>query len=152
MTLTRKGWSMDIAIEKAIAVFFANPDGDWTVIGAALQVAGYTPRQAWELFQFLPIAYVHVAFAPQGVVFTPTYLLAHGHPSNRTTHRFVDEPIYVQGVAAAEQYLSEGHSAWELRPGFHNSAEYSAILKLLNTGSEMENIRLTEPLLMEYEE
>lgn len=143
---------MTTEIERAIAVFYANPDGDWKVIGPALEAAGYTPRQAWELFQFLPIAYVHVAFKPHGVAFTQDYLQAHGHPSNHTTHRFEDEPIYVQGVAAAERFVNEGHTAFELRPVFHISAEYAAILKLLNTGSEMEDIRLVEPILFEYEE
>jgi hypothetical protein len=139
-------------IAKAIAIFYANPKADQETILRALDNAGIPPREAWELYQFLPIAFVHVAFRDQGVVFTPDYELDAAGSSARTRHNFADEPIYVAGVAAAEGMLADGHTALELRPVFRQSAEYAVILKLVRPDGSLDGIGLTEPLLFEYEE
>ena len=74
-------------IAKAIAIFYANPKADQEAIVQALDNAGIPPREAWELYQFLPIAFVHVAFRDQGVVFTPDYELdAAGSSARRGTN------------------------------------------------------------------
>jgi hypothetical protein len=130
-------------IATAIIVFYANPKADQETILQALDNAGIPPREAWELYQFLPMAFVHVAFRDQGVVFMPDYELdAAGSPA-RTRHKFADEPIYVAGVTAAEGALSDGHTALELRPVFHHSAEYGVILQLVGPDGSMDGIRLT---------
>lgn len=139
-------------IANAIAIFYANPKADQDAILQALDDAGVPPRQAWELYQLLPTAFVHVAFRDQGVVFTPDYELDAAGSSARTRHKFADEPIYVGGVTAAEGALADGHTALELRPVFRHSAEYSAILQLIGPDGSMDGIRLTEPILFEYEE
>ena len=139
-------------IANGIANFYANPKADQETILQALNDAGIPPRHAWELYQFLPIAFVHVAFRDQGVVFTPDYELDAAGSSARTRHKFMDEPIYVAGVTAAEGALADGHTALELRPVFHHSAEYAVILKLIGPDGSMDGIRLTEPVLFEYEE
>jgi hypothetical protein len=139
-------------IANAIAVFYANPKADQQTILQALDDAGIPPRQAWELYQFLPIAFVHVAFRDQGVLFAPDYELDGAGSAARTRHRFVAEPIYVAGVTAAEDALASGHTALELRPVFRHSAEYAAILELIRPDGAMDGIRLTEPVLFEYEE
>jgi hypothetical protein len=56
-------------IATAISIFYANPKADRETILQALDNAGIPPREAWELYQFLPIAFVHVAFRDQGVAF-----------------------------------------------------------------------------------
>jgi|RhiMetdeSRZDD1v2_1073273.scaffolds.fasta_scaffold408474_2 hypothetical protein len=139
-------------IAKAIATFYANPKADRETILQALENAGISPREAWELHQFLPIAFVHVAFRDLGVIFTPDYELEAAGSSARTRHKFADEPIYVAGVAAAEGALADGHTALELRPVFRHSAEYPVILQLVRPDGSMDGIGLTEPILFEYEE
>jgi hypothetical protein len=139
-------------IAKAITIFYANPKAEQETILQALDDAGISPRQAWELYQFLPIAFVHVAFRDQGVDFTPGYELDAAGSSARTRHKFADEPIYVAGVIAAEGALADGRTALELRPVFRHSAEYAAILQLIRPDGSMDGIALTEPVLFEYEE
>jgi hypothetical protein len=139
-------------IATAITTFYANPKADQETILRALDDAGIPPRQAWELYQFLPIAFTHVAFRDQGVIFTPDYQLDAAGSSARTRHMFADEPIYVAGVTAAEGALADGHTALELRPVFHHSAEYAAILQLVPPDGSTDGIELTEPILFEYEE
>jgi hypothetical protein len=74
-------------IATAISIFYANPKADQETILQALDNAGIPPREAWELYQFLPIAFVHVAFRDQGVVFTPDYELDAAGSSARTRHK-----------------------------------------------------------------
>lgn len=94
---------------------------------------------------------MHVAFRDQGVIFTPGYELDAAGSSARTRHNFVDEPIYLAGVAAAEGALADGHTALGLRPVFHYSAEYAVILQLVRPDRSLDGIGLTEPVLFEYE-
>ncbi len=144
---------MDADIDKAIAAFYANPDADQQALLRALDRSGIAPRKSWELYQFLPIAFVHVAFRGQGVRFMSEYLLEDTPgSSSRSRHRFVDEPIYVAGVAAAESRISEGHAPIDLRPVFSHSAEYAVILELIRPDGSLDGIRLVEPVLFEYEE
>jgi hypothetical protein len=139
-------------IETAIEVLLANPQADQDATLAALVAEGFTPREAWRAYQFLPIAFIHVALRGSGVRFEPSYLLMNPETAARTQHRFEDEPLYVEGVKVAERLVATGYSARQFLPVLGRSAEYHAIRQLRRPDGDLRGIGLTEPILMEFQD
>lgn len=141
---------MEATIEQAVKVFLANTKADQNAMLAALVDEGFTSCQAWRLYQFLPIAFTHVAFRDAGVTFAPHYDVTGPGSSLRSSH-LANEPLYVAGVQAAERMIEEGHSPRELWPVFALSSEYAVLLKLSRPDGSVEGIVLSAPLLNEFE-
>jgi hypothetical protein len=143
---------VDEDVNTAVEVFLAHPHADQDETLAALADRGLAPRQAWRLYQFVPIAFCHVVLRGSGVGFLPAYLSVHPDTDAREERLLSDEPIYAAAVRLAEQRVAAGAGPAELLPVFGRSAEYAAVNQLLHQGSQLRDIRLVEPLLFEFVE
>jgi hypothetical protein len=136
----------------AVEVFLAHPRADQDATLAALAGRGLAPRDAWRLYQFVPIAFCHVVLRGSGVEFQPAYLSVHPDTMAREQRLLSDEPFYTAAVRAAEERVAAGATLAELLPVFGRSAEYAAINQLLHKGSQLRDIRFVEPALFEFVE
>lgn len=155
--ISAKAARMDEAIGKAVTVFLANEHADQHAMLAALAAQGFTPREAWRIYQFVPIAFMHVAFRGTGVTFQPgferaKFERAKGATSVLSKHLLADEPLYVAGVRAAERLIANGYAPAQLLPVFRQSAEYNCMRKLQAAGSHVRDLVFVEPLLIDYED
>jgi len=141
----------DDLVAKAIHVLLSQPEADQTAALAALESKGVTPREAWRLYQFLPIAFFHVIMRGKGVVFEPHYIAVNPITLDHTQHKFVDEPLYIAGVNAAEQMIAIEQSPQDLFPIYGRSAEYHTLLQLLPPDGDPMGIGFVEPILYDYE-
>ena len=137
---------MDVVwVEAAVDAIRRDPDADQDGLLAALGGCGLTPAEAWRAYQFLPIAYVHVAF--RGVGFQPGYETIDWDTGERRRHRLADEPVYAAGVASAERRLAAGGAVADLVPVAARSAEFDAVLAVAEPGGDWADIVLSEPVL-----
>jgi hypothetical protein len=144
------GFPVDEAVSIAVDVFLAHPRADQDETLTALADRGLAPREAWRLYQFVPIAFCHVVLRGSGVGFEPAYLSVHPDTGVRERRLLSDEPIYTAAVRLAEERVAAG--AAELLPVLGRSAEYAVINHLLHQGSQLRHIRLVEPALFEFAE
>lgn len=143
---------MNDDVNTAVEVFLALPHADQDETLSALADRGLSPRDAWRLYQFVPIAFCHVVLRGSGVEFQPAYLSIQPDTMDRKRQLLSEEPIYAAAVRAAEERVAAGATPTGLLPVFGRSAEYAAINQLLHQGSELRDIGLVEPALFEFEE
>ncbi|NUP12759.1 MAG: hypothetical protein HOW73_42505 [Polyangiaceae bacterium] len=139
-------------VEAAVDTFYrATNDADQTSVLCALEQLGASPKEAWHLFQFIPMAFAHTAFEPLGVRFQDRYIRL--LPSDaRETRRLADEPYYRSALAEAYKRRASASNPLEaLMPVYLWSAEFAAIQELVHKPEGLRNVCLTEPILLEYE-
>jgi hypothetical protein len=137
-------------VEKAVEELLLHPEADQQEMLALLEGCGLTPQEAWRAYQFLPIAFIHVALRGAGVQFQPGYVLVDPDTDARSSHLLADEPLYLAGVASAERRLARGGTLQQLLPVFGRSAEYDVLRQLKGPGGRLAGIVLTEPSLMTF--
>jgi len=139
-------------VNAAVEVFLAHPRADQTATLSALADRGLDPGDAWRLYQFVPIAFCRIVLRGAGVEFESAYLAVDPATMARRRRLLSDEPVFAAAVNAAERRFAGGGTTMELLPVFGRSAEYAAINQLLHQGSQLRDIRLTEPALFEFAE
>lgn len=142
---------MDGEVEAAVEVFLAHPHAEQDAILLALTTCGFSPWEAWRLNQFVPIAFYRVVMRPHGIEFEPTYLSIPRDAKQWERRLLADEPVYVAAIRVADRLRSAGATTEALLPVFGRSAEFAGINQLLNRGSQLRDIRLTEQALFEFE-
>ncbi len=143
-------------IETIVTAMLRHPDPEagQDEMLPVIESCGLSPREAWRVYQFLPISFVHVALAETGVRFQPDYFTADPVTNTRIRHQLADEPLYLAGVACAKCMLANGYSLTQLKPVYQQSGEYQCIKELAETPQELENsdIVCTEPFLLEFDD
>jgi len=143
---------IDGLVETAIDVFLAHPDADDKAIHAALIKEGITPREAWRLLQFVPIAYVHVVLERSFCRFQPGYVAWNSKTGEKVHHLLRDEPLYRAGVRSARRWLARGANDNQIRLVYGRSAEWNALQKALAANPRTRGVEFCEPALVEFTE
>jgi hypothetical protein len=143
---------VDEDVNTAVEVFLALPRADQEATLEALAGRGLAPREAWRLYQFVPIAFCHVVLRGRGVHFEPGYLSIHPDTMAREMRLLSDEPLYTAAIRVAVVRIAAGATPEELLPVFGRSAEFAAINQMLHKGSQLRDIALVEPALFEFVE
>ncbi len=141
-------------VQAIVTAMMRHPEAGQDEMLPVIEACGLSPREAWRAYQFLPIAFVHVALADTGVKFQPDYFAADSSTDARIRHQLADEPLYLAGVACPKQMLANGYCLEQLKPVYQQSAEYQCVKELAGTPEELENsdIVCTEPFLFEFDD
>lgn len=145
-----QAWRLKKRVRSAVRVFCSAPRTTQEEILHALKTAGLSAPEAWEILQFVPIAFCHVVMREEGVTFPPTYLAASWTDNQRARRTFTDVPLYLAATLVAKHALANGSTKQDLIPVFGLSAEYAAISQVKNLDGSIHGITVTEPLLFGY--
>jgi hypothetical protein len=103
--------------------------------------------QAWQLVMLVPMAFARVIFEPAGVRFYDHYLAWKAGAEKARPRLLTSEPLYCEAYRLGQR-LADSRRLEALYQVVRRSAEYTAIQQLRQSGSELGNIRLTEPGLV----
>jgi hypothetical protein len=142
--------ALDGKVETVVEVLFANPNAEQAEVLDAIEQRGIPPRDAYRLYQFVPIAFVHVVLRGRGVEFQEGFELWNSDTQERSHHWLRDEPFYVAAVRSAERWVALGHTPEQLLPILGRSAEWDLIRRYRQPNGDLRGIWLTEPVLFEF--
>ena len=137
-------------IAKAVDIFRRSPGLDESGILESFLTLGMDRKTAVRLVVFLPMAYCY-QMLPQ-VPFPGTFQtrLADGHISEE--RQLSSEPLWGEATEFARTESKHGLSKNDMLFLAGRSAEFNVINQLLKGGSKLEDIRLTCPLLLWFED
>jgi len=139
---------MNEAIAVALAIFRDLPQLDDKSVFRALVQRGVERSLAAHIVEFLPSAYCRVLFLNSGVQFANSFTRAE---SPRKIQSLSWLPVWVPFLAYAESEIRGGVGHHELLVVAGRSAEFHAINRLLDKGSELKNVVLT-PVSLQWPE
>jgi hypothetical protein len=64
-------------VSTSVEIFLTHPQADQEETLAVLAARGIALRDAWQLYQFVPIVFCRVVLRGSGVEFQPAYLAIH---------------------------------------------------------------------------
>jgi hypothetical protein len=139
-------------IDKCLDVFLTHREADEPTILRELVARGIQPKLAWQLIQFVPMAFCHRLLRGTGVLFPESFLAQDPRTEARTRGELKDVPLYVEAAEMAEAWIADGvpREQWIAIAG--RSAEYHVINLFIGKGSQLRGIHLAEPILFDYEE
>jgi hypothetical protein len=112
-----------------------------------LSAVGVDASTAARLVEFLPLVYFRVLMANSGVRFSGAYRRVRPDGTKSPPILFSSEPLWNQVMEFAEAEVRRGAHRQQLLVIAGRSAECEAVNKLLNQGSKLADVGLTEPLL-----
>lgn len=146
----REFTALDGQIETAVEVLLANPNAEQAEVLGALENRGLPPREAWRLFQFVPIAFARVVLRDCGIEFQDGYEVMNQETNVRTHHWLRDEPLYMAAVRSADRWVARGFMLNELFPIVSWSAEWDLIRQFRKPMGDLTGVWLTELLLIDF--
>jgi hypothetical protein len=133
-------------ISKAVSIFRTSPNWGEVEIYNELVNEGVDQQRAARLVEFLPIVYCRLILRNSGARFSNMFRrrIAGGGFEEMP---FVSDPVWNEAVAFAFAETDRGVSGRDLLAVAARSAEFDAANQLLNTGSKLEDITFTPPIL-----
>jgi len=120
-----------------------NPSSD-EILGA-FNFYGIKDELGKELYVFLPIAFCRLML-PE--VKFPKHYIEKDIDGNETRKKFKDNLLYNEIIHATKEYFSNSPKSDQIIKIAGLSAEFSAINQLLKDSINMENIKLTEMIIV----
>ena len=135
------------AIGHAVALMRSPASLEELSVYKALVERGVERHVAARLVEFLPMVYCRLVLAKTAVRFPDVYRRALSDGNLSAPIQFSADSIWNEAVAFA-QVEADSVMGRELLAIAGRSAEFDAANKLLNGGTRLEDIRLTEPVLL----
>jgi len=133
------------AIARALTIFRESPDFDDESVYRALVDRGIERSLAARIVEFLPIAYCRVLLLNSGVQFSNTFVRA---ASPLKIQSLSCEPVWIPFLAYAESEIRAGADRRAMLMVAGRSAEFQAINRMIDKGTELKNLVLTPISLM----
>ena len=136
------------AIFEAVALLRSRMDLGEIAIFRELTSRGVERQTAARLVEFLPMVYCRLIFAKSGLRFPETYRRALPDGTCSSSVSLSRDTIWNQAMEFAEAEINGGVNGQDLLAIAGRSAEFEAANKLLHSGSKLEDLRFTEPILL----
>lgn len=138
---------MDELISRAVAVFRESPSSGDVEIYRTLVAYGSKPEVAARLVEFVPMVYCRLLLAHSGVQFSRTYRRRLGDGNISAERLLSSEPIWEAAMKFGRNELGRGVAPKDLLAVAGRSAEFDAANRLLNEGSNLQDVILTPAVL-----
>ena len=136
------------AIAQAVALLRSRTDLGDVAIYRELAGHGVGRPTAARLVEFLPMVYCRLIFLKSGPRFPETYRRALSDGTYSPSVSLSSDTLWNEAKKFAEAEIKSGVNGQRLLAIAGRSAEFDAANKLLNSGSKLEDIKLTEPVLL----
>lgn len=136
------------AIVQAVALLRSRMDLGEIAIFSELASQGVERQTAARLVEFLPMIYCRLIFVKSGLRFPETYRRALSDGTCSPSVSLSSDAIWNEASKFAEAELNGGMNGQDLLAIAGRSSEFDAANKLLNSGSKLENLKFTEPVLL----
>jgi hypothetical protein len=138
----------DLAV--AVSILRRAPaDADDLALLRELAATGIDTRTAARMLEFIPMAFCRVFLEHTGAGFADTF--RRGSPQ-APSRDLVTEPVWRAALEYAREEVRRGVGEEDVLALAGRSAEFNAASQLMTEGSQLSDIRFTEPLLLWPEE
>jgi hypothetical protein len=132
------------AIAQAVALLRSRTDLGDVAIRRELAGHGVERPTAARLVEFLPMVYCRLIFLKSGLRFSETYRRALSNGTYSPSVSLASDTLWNETKEFAEAEIKSGVKGQRLLAIAGRSAEFDAANKLLNSGSKLEDIKVTE--------
>jgi hypothetical protein len=136
------------ATAQAVALLRSRTDLGDVAIYRDLAGHGVERPIAARLVEFLPMVYCRLIFLKSGLRFPETYRRALSDGTYSPPISLSSDTLWNEAKEFAETEIKSGVNGERLLAIAGRSAEFDAANQLLNSGSKLEDIKLTEPVLL----
>ena len=136
------------AIAQAVALLRSRTDLGDVAIYRELARHGVERPIAARLVEFLPMVYCRLIFLKSGLRFPETYRRALSDGTYSPSVSLSGDTLWNEAKKFAEAEIESGVNGQSLLAIAGRSAEFDAANKLLNSGSKLEDVKFTEPVLL----
>ncbi len=130
------------AVSTALAIFREWPNSSDEEAFRKLVRSGVNRQYAARLVEFLPLAYGRLLLGKAGTRFSDTFQRMTPCGDLTAERPLSSEPVWGEAVCFAEAEVARGVSNKDLLAVAGRSAEFDAANRLLNRGSQLENLIL----------
>ena len=139
-------------VEKTIEWFLHEPRSEDATAYEKLCEAGLATNEAEEGVAFVPMAFARTLLEPEGVTFPAYYLLVNRDTGRTRRYKLEDQPVY-----CAARQMSKGLPSGENKRRIFEvvagrSAEFNAVNRLLEQGSQVKDISLVPTAVLTKQE
>lgn len=134
-----------IAITKAIDIFSKGEDIDSKEIIKEIESCGVNYKEAVDIFLFTPMVFTHLMLPS---VKWSDWFVDWIDENTQVRLKLSETSSYQQVLRTVKEYLKNGRHSSIILKVASRSAEFQAINELLNKGEKLDDMRLTDAVLI----